>query len=188
MPTFEDLEMTVHPITPLVGHIDADTEEYEMILEQFVRIVVGCALHDSCVTKRKISEFVGVSDEALALLIWENQEERWEDMVVTGTSKSTKEGKYTDGGKSIKGTGRSRKGKGWSIKGINRFTALCKQIEASRKTKDRREFETRFLRKKQEAEEAGSSKKKKDNTTTYADDNEDVLQDVYMESIEFVGV
>ena len=154
---------------------------YLVYLSDFMRVIVGCAMYDSFVAKLKISEFVGVSDEALALLIWENQEERWMDMVANGTSKSTKQGMYTDGGTSRNQSGRSRKGKGWSNKGIIRFNDLCKKVEENRKTQARKDLEDAFLAKKQEEASSGSGRKRKANLLTYANDEEEMVTKVYME-------
>ena len=187
MPTSEQLLMCIEPNGPL-GHVPDVDKDYVMFVNHFVRVIVGCALYDSLVAKRVMSEFVGVSDEALALLIWENQEERWQDMVARGTNKSPKQGKYTDGGKSRTESGRSRKGKGWSNKGIRRFKELCMKIEENRKTQERKDFETNLLNEKKEELEAGRSKKRKPNMIAYVDDEDGAVDEVYTKSIGIVGV
>lgn len=189
MPTYNGLESAL-----IIGFRCESANEgsfdknYVLFLDQFVRASIGCALFDSFVTNKRLSEFVGVTDEALALLMYENQEERWKDMAANGLAKSTKPGKYTDGGKSREKTGRSRKGKGWSGEGIKRFNVLCKHVERCRGRQDRKDMEQWYLATKQaEALEAKDSKKRKCNAMHYAED-EVVVDEVYVEPIRVVGV
>ena len=125
-----------------------------------------------------------MTDEALALLIWENQEERWLDMVASGTNKSLLPGKYTDGGVSRVRTGRSRKGKGWSTRGVRRFNELCKLVENDRNTDERRRMEAKFLKDKQDEEmELRKNKRKRFSNVTYADDEDDSVKEIYVEKV-----
>ena len=189
MPEFVDLEEALDK-----GQRDPESESgfregYMLFVDQFVRATIGCALFDGYATKRHVSEFVGVSDEALALLLWENQEDRWKEMAERGVAKSQLPGKYTDGGQCRRSTGRSRKGKGWSCKGINRFNKLCEKIEADRKTKDRKDMERYFLLDKQKTDVASNSKKKKKcNELVYSDDKEEQVDSVYVEHVNLVEI
>ena len=61
--------------------------------------VVGKKLFESLCWRQKVSQFVTVSDEALALLMYENNYERWTDMGKNGNWKSSAvRPKYTLGG------------------------------------------------------------------------------------------
>ena len=60
-----------------------------------------------------------VSDEALAILIYENNLDTWQDMVMRKiTKKSGVNRKYTNGGASQVDIGSSRRFQGWSTDGI----------------------------------------------------------------------
>jgi hypothetical protein len=121
---------------------------YTKFFEVFIVHVVGAAKFRNKVATQFVSSFVTVGDEAFALLVLENCEEKWMDMYDKKETKSYKKNKYTDGGKSSQG-GRSRNLKGWSNKGLNRFNELYRLVKVDRARKDVA-FEGTFLEKMKE--------------------------------------
>ena len=93
----------------------------------FVAPVVGKKRFDSLCWQQHLSNFVTISDEALALVIFENNYERWMDMEKNNnwTSSSVRP-KYTTGGnafqtpKASKGINNSNKKNKWGKKGNRR--------------------------------------------------------------------
>ena len=74
-------------------------EEYFIFFLHFVSVVVGKKEFDNYSWKFGISKFVNVSNEAFALLIFENNYERWFSQVITDNwSSSTIKPMYTTGG------------------------------------------------------------------------------------------
>jgi hypothetical protein len=122
-----------------------DGGKYTTFFERFVVHVVGAAKFRSKVLVQFLSNFVTVGDEAFALLVLENCEDKWMDMHSNKITKSKMTNKYTDGGSSVK-SGRSRMLKGWSNKGLNRFNELFKMVRKDRARKDVT-FEGEFLNK-----------------------------------------
>jgi hypothetical protein len=129
---------------------------YTIFFEKFVVQVVGVARYRSKVSSQFLSSFVTIGDEAFALLVLENCEEKWVDMHSNGVTKSKMKNKYTDGGSSAK-SGRSRMLKGWSNKGLNRFNELFKMVKKDRERKDVT-FEGTFLNK---TRDKGQGRKRK---------------------------
>jgi hypothetical protein len=151
-------------------------EWYTTFFDLFIIHVVGAATFRSKVVVQFVSSFVTVSDEAFALLVLDNCEEKWEDMYEKKVTKSNKKNKYTDGGKSSK-SGRSRNLKGWSNKGLNRFNELYRLIKADRARKDVA-FEGSFLEKMGEKYK-GLRKRKME---VHVHENDDEEQPEYMEN------
>ena len=106
-----------------------------------MQAVVGARKFDRLSLTHSLSKFVFISDEAFALLIYENQEDRWWEMHCNGTTKSTTPAKFTDGGRSSKLSGRSRLGKGWDYRGIDRFNKLCELVQKDRRSSHAQKFE-----------------------------------------------
>ena len=119
MPTHEDFM-----------YLRGTPARYTNFLDRFVRQVVGARKFDKWAVGLRISAFVKISDEAFAMLVYENQEDRWKQMLKDKTTKSTIAAKWTDGGKPKGDTGRSRKAKGWDNSGILRFNKLCELVQA----------------------------------------------------------
>ena len=119
--------------------------QHTEFLARFVRQVVGARKFDKWAVVVPVSKFVRISDEAFALLVFENQEERWRKMLEKNTRKIKMQAKYTDGGTSDKNSGRSRKAKGWSNKGIIRFNELCQMVKADREADHSAHFEAMYL-------------------------------------------
>jgi hypothetical protein len=122
---------------------DNKDDWYNVFFDLFVINVVGAAKFRSRVVQQFVSSFVTISDEAFALLVLENCEEKWMDMYEKKETRSDKKNKYTDGGKSCK-SGRSRNLKGWSNRGLNRFNELYRLVKSDRERKDV-SFEGSFL-------------------------------------------
>ena len=145
---------------------------YSSFVDEFVKWVVGAKPFQRLAATKLLSEFVTVTDEAYALLVCENQEKRYQKMMVEGnTRKLTMEARYTDGGggKDVPLSGKNRKGRGWSSKGIERFNELCHQIREERaKDPDRHKFEKSFLKRKKD--ELLAQKKKASRKKEYDDD------------------
>ncbi len=128
-------------------------------VDRFVRVAVGAKKFDTLSVQQPMSTFVMVGDEAFALLIFENQEERWADMLQRNSTKSDKAAKCTDGGNSKNGTGRSRKAKGWDPAGLQRFNELFQLVKLDRMQPHAMEFETNHQLHQQQKKE--NSKKRK---------------------------
>ena len=103
--------------------------------------MVGARKFDRLSLTHSLSKFVFVGDEAFALLIHENQEDRWWEMHVSGKTKTTTPAKYTDGGRSSKLSGCSRLGKGWDYRGTERFNDLCGLVQQDRRSSHAQNFE-----------------------------------------------
>ena len=94
---------------------------------------------------RLISEFTKIGDEALAILIFENNIDTWKDMYQNDIKKNSKVArKYTNGGSSCGAIGSSRQFQGWSSVGINRFNQLFDLVEAGQKAPMRRSLKKIF--------------------------------------------
>jgi hypothetical protein len=148
---------------------------YNAFFGLFMIHVVGATKFRNLGVAQFVSSFVSVSDEAFALLVLENCEERWSDMYKNNMTKSIKKNKYTDGGRACK-TGRSRNLKGWSNKGLNRFNELYRLVKADRARKDM-PFEGAFLQKLKEKYGGGRKRKLQICVT----ENEDDEQPEFME-------
>jgi hypothetical protein len=130
---------------------------YTVFFDKFVVHVVGSVSFRNKVAVQQVSSFVTIGDEAFALLVLENSEERWFDMSLTNNTKSKMRNKYTDGGTCTK-TGRSRTYKGWSNAGLNRFNELFRKVKADR-DRTNNSFEGLYLQMKQN--ELNGTKKRK---------------------------
>ena len=141
----EPFDVHVHmPTYDSFLQLRMEEEQYTLFLDKFVRQVVGARKFDKLSVDMPLPAYAKVSDEAFALLIYENQEERWKLMIEHGTTKIDKAAKYTDGGKSTKETGRSRKARGWDNKGIKRFNELCQMVQTDRGGNHAQGFHERY--------------------------------------------
>ena len=163
---------------------------YTEFIDRFVRAVVGARRFDKIAERQTISNFVYVSDEAFALLIYENQEERWWDMFRTGKKTSDKKGKYTDGGKSSKDIGRSRQGKGWDIGGLRRFNELCRKVQEDRKGTECTKFELDYKNHRLEMKDEKRRQSKESQEVAADSSGEEENVDVFheMEGLEPEGL
>jgi hypothetical protein len=109
---------------------------------------------------RNISQIATVSDEAFALVLLENNFNVWSDMYTKGVTKgSAINPEYTNGGNSLS-NGRSRKYKGWSDAGIDKYNDLFDKVKQDRLT--HRLFDKLYLEKKKaDWKKAGEGKRKR---------------------------
>ena len=168
------------PICEVFHSLRGGSEDYTLFLDKFVRHVVGARKFDKLAVVMPISQFVMVSDEAFALLVYENQEARWKHMLKEGLKKTKIPAKYTDGGYANKETGRSRKSKGWDNEGIDKFNKLCNMVVVDRKAGHARDFEQGYLQHRCAIRDGSSRKASKKQVRTYTSD-ETVVDTVFHE-------
>jgi len=131
---------------------------YFKFIEYFIAPVVGKIFYKENRCDRLISDYISVSDEAFAILIFENNYETWCDMVKRNNTKlSPVIQKYTNGGSSSGKNGSSRRYQGWNSEGIKRFNDLFDLVKADRESAHAKPFEEAF---KNYCENEGVSKKK----------------------------
>ena len=116
---------------------------YMQTLKTFIPCVVGSHSWGMSYLKKKISDFVSISDEAFMLVTLLNYWESWHKMRLKNTNHSgdvSVPAQFTmntkGGDNSIK---RTNKNSGWTNEGIRAFSALCIVLERSRK--ERKEWE-----------------------------------------------
>lgn len=103
---------------------------YYDFIEYFVSSVVGKNLYNYCRSFKLLSEFTTVSDEALAILIYENNIDTWNDMASRKITKNSNVSrKYTNGGSLQGQVGSSRKYQDWSSSGMQCFNKLYNLVE-----------------------------------------------------------
>lgn len=109
---------------------------YFIFLDRFIRRVVGCNKFNREAAVMLLDDFVMLTDEAFAMLVYENQEERWTRMFDEKLKRLPMAAKFTDGGggKNREKLGRNRKNQGWSPEGIERFNQLCEIVFNDRQT------------------------------------------------------
>ena len=136
---------------------------YADFCNHFVRAVVGHRKFDQEKAKVPLSSFVTVSDEAFALLICENNKEKWLDMYEKGDrKKSDVAPKYTNGGNCSNTNAYAERCKGWSTKGTERYGALYHHVQQIRRQQAWKRFEAEYLEtKKREYENERSLRKRK---------------------------
>ena len=134
--------MTVNKILKM--RKDTSSLYYDFI-EYFVSSVVGKNHYNACRTYKLLSEFTTVSDEALAILIYENNIDVWKDMANRKITKnSSVSRKYTNGGSSQGQVASSRKYQGWSSSGMKHFNDLYHLVEEDHKSLSAMAFEESF--------------------------------------------
>ena len=132
---------------------------YFNFVEYFVSSVIGktCFKQNSC--DNLLSHYATISDEAFAILIFENNLDAWLDMGMRkDTSGSEVPRKYTNGGRSKQEVASSQQNKGWSEQGLKRFNELFDKVKENRNAPQAKEFEDNF---KSYCEDKASSKKKR---------------------------
>ena len=118
---------------------------YFDFIEFFVSSVIGksCYKQNSC--DKLLSEYVTISDEAFAILIFENNFDAWVDMGIRKDTSGTQvPRKYTNGGKSKADVGSSQHNKGWSEEGLKRFNELFDKVKKNRSSPEAKDFEEKF--------------------------------------------
>ena len=161
------------------------SSSYETFFEKFVRKAVGTSRFDKWASRMLLSNIATVGDEAFCLLVYENQDERWNELAKPENKGKGKKlqmnAKYTSGGggKNLPNHGPNRKFMGWSRDGMNRFSQLCKEIEHDRMhSRERKDFEMAFRLKKREEEK--TKKQRASKKKVYPGD-EEPMPEVYNE-------
>ena len=168
------------PVCDVFQAMRVSAEDYTLFLDKFVRHVVGARKFDKLAVVMPISSFVMISDEAYALLVYENQEARWKKMLKEGKTRTTMPAKYTDGGCANKDTGRSRKAKGWDNAGIDKFNRLCLLVVEDRKGHHAQDFEQGYLEHRCAIRDKKGRRQSKKKVKTYTSDHV-VVESVFHE-------
>ena len=137
-----------------------DNFMYYNFINYFVSSVIGKMDYKKKCCSNLLSTYATVSDEAFALLSFENNFDTWMDMGVRGDTKTSQvPRKYTNGGKLQNKTATSQHNKGWSDEGLQRFNVLFDLVEKNRASPYAKQFEE-DLRKWCEAKAEGKKQKK----------------------------
>ena len=146
----DDASSVSEACDPLLPSIDAISHRfkksaYALFCQHILICVSGKKQFDNQARTKKLSYFVGVSDEAYALLLLENHWERYEDyanqspiVAMHARYKSKIKPKFT------LQDGNNKKFKGWSQEGIKRFNQLVQEVEQDRQSKEGKQFEISF--------------------------------------------
>ena len=149
-----------------------DKSDYGKFCDHFLRAVVNIML----------SKLSTVSDEAFALLVCENNMERWIDMYARTDRKSSEViPKYTNGGRSQVGNGSSQRCKGWSVEGTRRYNAIFRYVAALRASTSRKDFEVHYLEDKKLEFEKERALKKKRSVGRAEEDEEEIVHSLWGE-------
>ena len=170
-----------------LGRATVQKEHYYDFFSYFLSSVIGKRIYNQNKLKLLISQYSTISDEAFALLVLENHEERWLHMHLHNDYKNCDiQPKYSTGGrsmnmkhvisshstiedstadsnkKSMKNLRGSKRFFGWSEAGLQRFNELFKRVLEDRKSAHAKEFEEGFLKYLQveEGADATASKEK----------------------------
>jgi hypothetical protein len=109
-----------------------DSDAFKFFCNHFLQNVIGKIEWRTNKAVKKITDVATPSDEAFALLLLENSEDRWRDMHVKRNLKTSDvPAKYTNAGNKTK-KGHSCKFKGWNNNGIKRFNQLLDVVIANR--------------------------------------------------------
>lgn len=131
---------------------------YFNFIDFYLSGIIGKMFYKENRCEKLLSEFSSISDEALAILIFENSKETWHDMVKNNSKKSMVTRKYTNGGSSSVKQGSSRRYQGWSHEGMEQFNVLFDLVKENRASPNAKLFEEEF---KVFCENGGVSGKKK---------------------------
>ena len=165
-----------------------EPEKYCIFIDKFVRAVVGAAKFGGKADKELLSRWCKVGDEALALLLIENQEERWKfSFAHPHERKCPLPGKFTDGGKPAKEGGKNRANQGWSKAGLLRFNELFEMVENDRNTDAGMRLEIAYLQHRKRMIEESKKRSGKDKKTYLADGEAPVVARNEMTSLVFGG-
>ena len=142
----EDIHMFQENITTLFSYefdelIDNSKHTLHFLFtEHFFKAVVGIKVWKKEITKKKISDIMTVSDEALVYLIYENNRYVWMKQIETNNYKKCDvKPKYTAerGGNVLNN--------GWTREGIIRYNTYVKFVKCERKLIARKEYEDKYL-------------------------------------------
>lgn len=118
---------------------------YYDFISYFIAPVIGKMEYKKKSCSHLLSNYTTVSDEAFAILCYENNIDTWMDMGLTNNTKTSNvPRKYTNGGKSQRKIATSQHNKGWSDEGLRRFNKLFDLVEKNRETPFAKEFEENF--------------------------------------------
>ena len=118
---------------------------YFDFIEYFISAVVGKIYYKENRCENLLSDFTTVSDEALAILIIENNIDTWRDMAKHNITKDSGVGcKYTNGGTSAGTKASSRRYQGWSADGIKQFNKIFDLVKLNRTLPVAKSFEESF--------------------------------------------
>ena len=115
---------------------------YYDFINYFVSTVIGKMDYKrkSCI--EVLSSYATVSDEAFAILCFENNFDTWMDMGLRGDKKTSMvPRKYTNGGISQNRKASSQHNRGWSDEGLHRFNELFDLVQKNRETPFAKEYE-----------------------------------------------
>ena len=184
-----------------------------MFIKRFVKPVVGVATFNNRikVTRRPANTLFTKTDEAFALLMLENNWDRWIDIFKLSDNripsvKRHRDGeekvsishirpKYTDGGISYsdESASSSTKGRGWSEEGRAQFNVIVDMVNKSRR--DHPNFPNDFVKKEREKINNDNQQKKKHlalikNVVVpahdkFCDDNEECVSEQVPNATEF---
>src|SRR5688572_2905110 len=122
-----------------------DNVMYYDFIHFFVSAVIGKMDYKRKLCSMVLSKYATVSDEAFALLNFENNIDTWMDMGRTGDTKTSKvPHKYTNGGSSKGKNGTSQHNKGWSDEGLRGFNELFDLVQKNRDSQHAKQFEEDF--------------------------------------------
>ena len=141
-------EFSIHGSETSAQELLFETTAYCFFCEYLLKCVSGKKGFQQKAVTCKISEFVGVSDEAFALLLLENAWDRMEDDAANGDRKRRKSNvptKYTMNEATINQRTNNRKFAGWSKAGRLRYNVLCQQVENDRDSIEGITFEEKFM-------------------------------------------
>jgi len=121
---------------------------YDKFCNVLLPSVVGRLKWKRYAHKKLLRQFVTPTDEALCLLLLENNWNRWKD-IASGKKEELASTKFTAEGKGSQ----ALEFKGWSDAGYERFNELCRKVIADRDSSEGEEFEKAYLKLKRDAAE-----------------------------------
>ena len=130
-----------------------DTGIYKKFVDYLLSAVVGKHVCESCKHKALVSTYTTISDEAFALIVVENNWERWVDMHEQNNFKSSNiMPKFTNAGKTQYSSNGSsnQKYKGWSAAGLKQFNEIFLMVKQNRNMKHALKWEEAFKLKKEQ--------------------------------------
>ena len=146
---------------------------YYDFIDHFLSLVVGKRYYNQVKHVQKVSDYASTSDEALALLIVENNYARWVDMAKNNNTRTSRiMPKFTNGGVSDGDVASSRQYQGWSDEGLSRFNELFQAVSEDRATECGKQFEVDYMRHCLEGYLANQKKKKRKPMDFDAEGNE----------------
>lgn len=124
---------------------DGTYQELKLFAEACLSAVMMNQVWKMNFVRVKISQFVTLEDEALALLILENNVEEWIEQAERKEgekpAKKRRLTRYTGKGRKIDGTK-----KGWSLEGKERFNAIFDVLEKERKSETSKQREDNLMK------------------------------------------